>query len=144
MSAKLCLNLCLFRWQKSTLSLLGNLISKGSYILKTLFSVGLIKLSNFFRKPTYESVLLISGSSLFHSFILYGKKEFLKISVLHNSGLKKPWFFEIFVMEVTYRDRKVALMIWPYINSKVFSSIVYLSKIQNLTLGTMFLWMSLW
>ena len=41
-------------------------------------SVGLIKLSNSFRKPTYESVLLISGSSLFHSFIVYGKKRVLE------------------------------------------------------------------
>ena len=48
-------------------------------------------------------------------------------------------FAEIFVMEVTYhRDTKVALMIWPYINSKVFSSIVYLLKIQNLTRNTIF------
>ena len=50
-------------------------------------------------------------------------------------------FVEIFVMEVIYhRDRKVALMTWPYINSQIFSSIVYLLKIENLILDTIFLW----
>ena len=34
----------------------------------------------------YESILLISGSSLFHSYIVYGKEEFLKISVLHSAA----------------------------------------------------------
>ena len=53
-------------------------------------------------------------------------------------------FAEIFVMEVTYnRDRKVALMVWPYINSKIFLSIVCLSKIHNLTLDTTFPWIIL-
>ena len=43
-------------------------------------------------------------------------------------------------MDVTYhRDRKAALVIWPYINRKVFSYIVYFLKIQNLTLDTIFL-----
>ena len=40
----------------------------------------------FFRKPTYESILLISGSRFFHSFSLFVKKEFLKISVLHSTA----------------------------------------------------------
>ena len=31
----------------------------------------------------YESILAVYRSSLFHSFIIYGKKVFLKISVLH-------------------------------------------------------------
>ena len=34
----------------------------------------------------YESILLISGSSLFHSLIVYGEKEFLKISVLGSAA----------------------------------------------------------
>ena len=34
----------------------------------------------------YESILLISGSSLFHSLIVYGEKEFLKISVLRSAA----------------------------------------------------------
>ena len=42
-------------------------------------------------------------------------------------------FAEIFVMELMYhRDRKVALMTWPYINNKVFSYVVYLLKIQKI------------
>ena len=32
----------------------------------------------------YESILLVSGSSLFSSFIVYGKKGFLKIFVIHT------------------------------------------------------------
>ena len=32
----------------------------------------------------FKSVLLISSSSLFHSVIACGKKEFWKISVLHS------------------------------------------------------------
>ena len=92
-SAKLSLNLGSLTRLKSTLNLSRSLIPKGSYILQVLFSVGLIKLSIVFRKPTYKSILLISGSSLFHSFnTLYCKKEFFKIFVLENSGWKNPWF----------------------------------------------------
>ena len=41
-------------------------------------------------------------------------------------------FVDIFAMEVTnQRDREVVLMTWPYINSKDFSTIAYLLKIQN-------------
>ena len=34
----------------------------------------------------YESILAVYRSSLFHSFIIYGKKVFLKISVLHSAA----------------------------------------------------------
>ena len=54
--------------------------------MKVLFSVGLTKLNIFFRKPTNESILLISGFSLFHSFIIFGKKNFLKISIQHSAA----------------------------------------------------------
>ena len=63
-SGKSCRNLCSFRWLKSALNLLRSL----------------------FRKPTYESILLISGSIFFYSFSLFVKKEFLKISVLHSTA----------------------------------------------------------
>ena len=71
-SAELCLNLCLFRCQKSFLNLLRSLVPK------FLFSVGLIKLSNFFQKPAYETILLISGSSFFHSFIVCEERVFFE------------------------------------------------------------------
>ena len=99
-----------------------------------LFSVGLIKLSNFLKKLTYESVILISGSSLFHSFIVHSKKVFWKFLFYTTMAERNLLdFAEIFVMELMYhRDRKVALMTWPYINNKVFSYVVYLLKIQNI------------
>ena len=41
-----------------------------------VFFVDLTKLTNVFPKLTYVSILLVSGSGLFDSFILYYKKFF--------------------------------------------------------------------
>ena len=46
-----------------------------------LFPVGLMKFSSIFQKEAYVLAFLMSGSNLFHSFIAYGKKEFLKDTV---------------------------------------------------------------
>ena len=43
---------------------------------------GQIKLSKAFLKAVYDVMLLILMSSLFHSVMTLGKKEFLKYSVL--------------------------------------------------------------
>ena len=119
-------------------------------VLNTKVSIKGIIFSRFnrtyiiFQKPMHESILLISGSSMFHSFIIYGKKNFWRFLYYTELNEKNIGFIEIFVMEVTnLRDRKVALMIWSCINRNVFSYIVYLFKIQNLTLHTFFLWISL-
>ena len=44
---------------------------------------GRMKLNKAFLKAVYEVMLLILMSSLFHSVMTFGKKEFLKYSVLH-------------------------------------------------------------
>ena len=42
-----------------------------------------MKLNKAFLKAVYDVMLLILMSSLFHSVMTFGKKEFLKYSVLH-------------------------------------------------------------
>ena len=48
--------------------------------------MGLMKFRSIFREEAYVSAFLISGSNLFHSFIAYGKKEFLKDTVRQNGS----------------------------------------------------------
>ena len=48
--------------------------------------MGLIKLRSIFQKEAYVLAFLISESNLFHSFIAYGKKEFLKDTVRQNGS----------------------------------------------------------
>ena len=43
--------------------------------------MGLMKFRNIFQKEACVSAFLISESNLFHSFIVYSKKEFLKDTV---------------------------------------------------------------
>ena len=77
-------------------------------------------------------------------FSYTAKKTFWRFLFYTAAAERNLGFVEVFVKEVTYRDRKVGLIIWPCINSKVFSFIAYLLKIQNLTPDTIFLSMSLW
>ena len=114
-------------------------------LLKVLFSTGLIKRCKFFQKSLYESILLISGSSLFHSFIAYGKKSFQKIIFYGVMTERNFYFDQIFVREVKdHRDRKVAWKTRSYIiRGKVSSSNFYLLKILNLILNTISLLTSL-
>ena len=46
--------------------------------------VGLVNFSEEFLKTSYDTHLRISGPKLFHSFIVHGKKELAKYSVLQD------------------------------------------------------------
>ena len=48
--------------------------------------MGLVEFRCIFRKEAYVSAFLISESDLFHFFIAYGKKEFLKDTVRQNGS----------------------------------------------------------
>ena len=48
--------------------------------------MGLVKFRRIFRKEAYVLAFLISESNLFHSFIAYGEKEFLKDTVWQNGS----------------------------------------------------------
>ena len=79
------LNLCLFRWLNWILRRVRSLTQNGPYIdniLESSFSSNLIK---FFKAQT-EFEFLISTVILFHSFMQYGKKLFLKDFVLDKGG----------------------------------------------------------
>ena len=79
------LNLCLFRWLNWILRRVRSLTQNGPYIdniLESSFSSNLIK---FFKAQT-EFEFLISTVILFHSFMQYGKKLFLKDFVLDKEG----------------------------------------------------------
>ena len=77
----------------------------------------------------YESILLISGSSLFHSFIEYGEKQFLEISVLHSA--QQVWRFIRRILQVQTRIQYLRLPIDSaghcvrYANVKVFSKPIF-------------------
>ena len=48
--------------------------------------MGPMKFRSIFRKEAYVSVFLISESNLFHTFIAYGKKGFLKDTFQQNGS----------------------------------------------------------
>ena len=77
-SWKLCLNLCLRKWLKRNHSLVINLIPWGFWHLKRLLADGLINFRLFFLKILKLLEFFMLWSSLFHSVIVDGKKEFLK------------------------------------------------------------------
>ena len=54
----------------------------GLWILNVSTCFGLVKLNKGFLKTVYDVMFLILMSSLFHSVMTFGKKEFLKYSVL--------------------------------------------------------------
>ena len=81
-SWKLCLNLCLLRWLSPSVSPVRNLIPNGSWILNIEFGMGLSIFNEEFLKIKKDFVFLKVISSLFHSTIVYGKKEYLNESVL--------------------------------------------------------------
>ena len=76
---KLCLNLCSLRWLSPSLNLVRNLIPNGLKTLKIEFWTGLPILSKEFRKHMQDLAFFKLGSSLFHSTIVYGKKDYLNI-----------------------------------------------------------------
>ena len=81
-SWKLCLNLCSRKWLKPSCSLVINLIPLGLWQLKRLLADGLINFRILVRKIMRLLGFLILWSSLFHSIIVDGKKQFLKKYVL--------------------------------------------------------------
>ena len=68
-SSKLCRNLCSRKWLSPNLNLVSNFIPTWSWMLKILFSLGLIKLSRTLQKLSSDWQLRLSGSSFFHSFM---------------------------------------------------------------------------
>ena len=81
-SSKLCRNLCSRKWLNPNLNLVSNSILIWPWMLKILFSLGLIKFSRALRKLSQDRQLRLLGSGLLHSLITHGKKEFWKYTVL--------------------------------------------------------------
>ena len=77
-ACKLCLNLWWCKWLKPKRNLASNFKPYGLFISKTLFATGLANFKMDNLKTSKESLLLISGSSLFHSVIVEEKKNFWK------------------------------------------------------------------
>ena len=89
-SRKPCLNLCSFKWLKRRRNLVKYLTPSGSLTLNIDLLLGLIKERSLLLKTTIDSEFCISGASCDHSDREFGKKEYLKQSVLQ---LKKGIFF---------------------------------------------------
>ena len=89
-SRKPCLNLCSFKWLKERRNLVKYLTPLGSLTLNIDLLLGLIKERSLFLKATIDSEFCISGGSYDHSDREFGKKEYLKQSVLQ---LKKGLCF---------------------------------------------------
>ena len=78
--SKLCRNLCSRKWLSPNFNLVSNFIPTWSWMLKILLSLGLIKFSRGLRKRSQDRQLRLSGSSLFHSFMIQCKIRVLKIT----------------------------------------------------------------
>ena len=78
-SWKVPLNLCSRNWLRPMRSLVRYLISLQLWQLNTLFRDGLINFNKFFLKTLRLAVLRRLWSNSFHSIIVDGKKEFLKV-----------------------------------------------------------------
>ena len=65
-------------------NLVRSLIPRLSETLNKLLGEGLTNFSIEFLKIPCSTNLRISGLKLFHSLIIYGKREFAKYSVLHH------------------------------------------------------------
>ena len=78
-SWKQCLNLWPRRWLKPSCNLIRSLIPYGLWISKILFTQGRIKFSRFFLNIERFPEFLILQSKLFHSNIVEGRNEFLKL-----------------------------------------------------------------
>ena len=125
-SRKLSLNLCLFKWLKPNRSLVNSCNPMGLWIPNVSTCFGRMKLDKAFLKAVYDVMLLILMSSLLHSVMTLGKKEFLKYSVLHL----KDGIFVLFLghnyMELDYKCILVILSCKFYGRDTIFASIVCL------------------
>ena len=81
-SRKPYLNLCSFNWLKRRRNLVKYLTPSGSLTLNIDLLLGLIKERSLLLKTTIDSEFCISGASCDHSDREFGKKEYLKQSVL--------------------------------------------------------------
>ena len=87
-SRKPCLNLCSFKWLKRRHNLVWYLTPSGSLTLNIDLLLGLIKETSLFLKTAIDSEFCISGTNCDQSDRQFGKKEYLKQSVLQlNKGL---------------------------------------------------------
>ena len=73
----------------------------GLWILNISTCFGRMKLNKAFLKAVYDDMILILMSSLFHSVMTFGKKEFLKYSLLL---LKDGTFVLFLVLEKQLTD----------------------------------------
>ena len=81
---------CSFKWLKRRRNLVKYLTSSGSLTLNIDLLLGLIKERSLLLKTTIDSEFCISGASCDHSDREFGKKKYLKQSILQ---LKKGHCF---------------------------------------------------
>ena len=82
-SRKPCPKLCSFKWLKWRRNLIRYLTTSGSLTLNTDLFLALIKDRSLFLKTAIDFEFCISGASCDHSDKKFGKKEYLKQSVMH-------------------------------------------------------------
>ena len=88
----------------------------------------LMKFRSIFGKEAYVSAFLISESNLFHSFIVYCKKEFLKdkfSKITHKYNLYYAMIFG--KEELDHRGRQVVLYLQFCTGNITASAIFYLN-----------------
>ena len=89
-SRKPCPNLCSFKWLKRRRNLVRYLTLSGSLTLNIVLLLGLTKERGFLLKTAIDSEFCNPGASCDHSDREFGKKEYLKQSVVQ---LKKSLCF---------------------------------------------------
>ena len=89
-STRPCLNLRSFKWLKRRCNLVRYLTPSGSFTLNIDLLLGLIKERSLFLNTALDSECCVSHASCDHSDREFGKKEYLKQSVLQ---LKKGLCF---------------------------------------------------
>ena len=92
--------------------------------------MGLMKCRSIFRKEAHVSAFLILVSNLFHSFIAFRKKGFLKDTVRRMAN-KYNLYLAITIEkeELDYKDMEVALCLQFCADNITASTIFYLLKI---------------
>ena len=92
--------------------------------------MGLMKCRSIFRKEAHVSAFLILVSNLFHSFIAFGKKEFLKDTV-RRMAHKYNLYFAITIEkeELDYKGMEVVLCLQFCADNITPSTVFYLLKI---------------
>ena len=73
--------------------------------------MSLMKFRDVFQKEAYVSAFLISGANLLHSFIAYGKKEFLKDTIQQNDSKIQPLFHDDLWKGRSWSQRKAGCFV---------------------------------